>query len=75
MRKKIKKPASEQAIILLVKTLGKFEKEESGAANKSLENSIMNSWTGVFPLKQQFTKNETKPRASSFNEDFENKKY
>lgn len=51
MRKKLKKPLTEKAKELLIKKLSEFETKQSGFANKALENSIENSWQGVFEPK------------------------
>jgi len=48
MRKAIRKPATERAIELILKDL---QKEELIVAVKMLEQSIINSWQGIFPLK------------------------
>lgn len=47
MRRQIKKPASKKAQELIVKKLLKM----GGDMNAILEQSIMNSWQGIFPLK------------------------
>ena len=51
MRNKIKKPLTEHAKELLLKDLTKFENIKTGNANIALENSIKNSWQGVFEPK------------------------
>jgi len=56
MRNKIKKPLTDYAKELLLKDLTKFENIKTGNANIALENSIKNSWQGVFepkPKQQQ----------------------
>jgi len=52
MRIKIKKPLTEVARELLIKNLIKFETKQKGFANEALENSIQNSYQGVFEPKQ-----------------------
>ena len=52
MRTKIKKPATEVAKPLLIKKLAKL-KSEGEDPNEVLERSIMNSWQGLFALKNQ----------------------
>lgn len=47
MRRQIKKPASQKAQDLIVQKLLKM----GGDMNAILEQSIMNSWQGIFPLK------------------------
>lgn len=53
MRAKIKKPATDKAKEIILKDLHKYE---IGIAVKMLENSVINSWQGVFPLKDNFGK-------------------
>lgn len=50
MRKAIRKPATPRAQELVLKTLEKYHLE---TAIKMLEQSIVNSWQGVFELKKQ----------------------
>ena len=49
MRKKIRKPLTTKAESLIVKKLNSMESNESGKI-AILEQSIMNSWQGIFPL-------------------------
>jgi hypothetical protein len=51
MRKTIKKPMTERAIKLTINNLNKISSDEN-IQIKILEQSIMNSWQGVFPLKE-----------------------
>lgn len=51
MRKEIKKPMSERAIELAVMKLDKMTSDDDTAI-KILEQSIMNSWQGLFPLNE-----------------------
>ena len=51
MRNKIKKPLTDKAKELLLKDLTNFENLRAGNANIALENSIKNSWQGVFEPK------------------------
>jgi phage replication O-like protein O len=53
MRKSIKKPATEKAIVLIIKTLSLL-KESGDNPNEVLEKSIINNWRDVYPLKKQF---------------------
>lgn len=46
-----KKPFTDNAKELIIKKLQEFEQKQSGFANKALENSIENSWQGVFEPK------------------------
>lgn len=54
-----KKPFTQKAKELLIKKLSEFEIKQNGFANKALENSIENSWQGVFEPKLSAT--QTKP--------------
>jgi hypothetical protein len=60
-REQIKKPLSEKAEALILKKLSEFETKQNGFANKSLENSIENSWQGVFEPKLNHSSSFTKP--------------
>lgn len=71
MRVKIKKPLTDKAKELLLKDLTNFENLRAGNANIALENSIKNSWQGVFEPKnnnynKNFTNNDTPSFLSSF---------
>ena len=57
MRNKIKKPLTDYAKELLIKDLTKFEASRTGNANIALENSIKNSWQGVFEPKNNNNNN------------------
>ena len=59
MRKKIKSNLTDRAVTLVLSTLHKEKKE---VAIKMLEQSTMNSWKGVFPLKEK-QKSEEEPYA------------
>lgn len=50
MRKKLRKPATDRAMEMALKTLHEHPVE---TAIKMLEKSIMSSWTGIFPLNDQ----------------------
>ncbi len=49
LRKKLKAVNSERAINSLIKTLSEYDDETK---YKMIENSITNSWKGIFPLKE-----------------------
>ena len=57
MRKKLKAVNSERAINSLLNTLAKYDDDTK---YKMIENSITNSWKGIFPLKE--TKTSYKPQ-------------
>lgn len=60
-----KKPFTDNAKELIIKKLSEFEAKQQGSANKALENSIANSWQGVFEPKDYQQKQEQKPTQSS----------
>lgn len=55
MRTRIKKPATENAKSLIIKKLEEL-KSQGQDPKEVLEQSIMNSWQGVFPLKEPSNK-------------------
>lgn len=57
MRVKIKKPMTERAIELAMKELEKLSRGDADAAVAILEQSILNSWQGLFALKDRKTNN------------------
>lgn len=59
MRKKLRKPLTEKAKELIIKKISEFEAKQQGSANKALENSIENSWQGVFEPKGNQQQNQT----------------
>lgn len=69
-RKKIRKPMTERAIELLLIDLNKLstDRQEQIAI---LNQSIMNGWQGIFPLKKQKQEPAMKPQASNRFHNFE----
>lgn len=53
MRKQIKKPMTKRAIELAQKELERLSKGDNDMAIAILEQSIRNSWLGLFPLKEE----------------------
>ena len=51
MRKQIKKPLTDRAVELAIKKLNTLSDGDNDKAIKILEQSIMNSWQGLFELK------------------------
>lgn len=51
MRKKIKAPMTDRAIDLAINNLNKLSNGDNDVAIEILNQSIMNSWKGLFPLK------------------------
>lgn len=52
MRKQIKSPMTERAIQLAMGNLEKLSDGDNDKAIRILEQSVMNSWKGLFPLKE-----------------------
>lgn len=52
MRKNIKKPMSQKAVEMLIEKLNKLATDEETQI-KIMEQSIFNSWQGIFPLKNE----------------------
>ena len=67
MRKKIKAPMTDKAIQLAISKLNKLSNGNNDKAIKILEQSIMNSWKGLFELKEE-------KKANKFN-NFEGRQY
>lgn len=53
MRKRIKAPMTDRAIQLAINKLNKLSNGDNDKAIKILEQSIMNSWKGLFELKEE----------------------
>ena len=66
MRNKIKKPLTDKAKELLLKDLTNFENLKAGNANIALENSIKNSWQGVFEPKIVNNNQQQQPKQNNF---------
>lgn len=58
MRKQIKKPMTSKAIDLAMKKLEELSKGDNDIAVQILDQSVLNSWQGLFPLKEE--KQQTK---------------
>lgn len=56
MRKRIKAPMTDRAIQLAINKLNKLSGGNNDKAIKILEQSIMNSWKGLFELKEEKNK-------------------
>lgn len=57
-RKVLKKPMTKNAIVLLKNKLYEISNSDEERI-RILEQSILNGWQGIFPLKQDFKQNET----------------
>lgn len=53
MRRKIKKPATDYAITLLMRRLSRLAGGDPERAIEILERSIVNSWTDIYTLKDE----------------------
>lgn len=58
MRKRIKAPMTDRAIQLAINKLNKLSGGDNDKAIKILEQSIMNSWKGLFELKEEKKSNK-----------------
>lgn len=67
------KPFTEKAKELTIKHLCRFESKQTGFANLALENSIANSWQGVFEPKENPSNNLNKKKLAHNN--FEEQDY
>ena len=66
MRKRIKKPmATERAVTLAMNKLDDLSGGNNDVAIQILEQSIMNSWQGLFPLKQDSNQGNKKQSSKS----------
>lgn len=85
MRKQIKKPMTDRAVALAIKKLQELstmpfsDTIDSEMATQILNQSIMNSWQGLFPLKEDWKKekggaavgrNQNRGQAADFYEQF-----
>ena len=79
MRKKIRKPMTERAITLVKNKLSKLATVngvfDRNLAISILNQSIMNSWQGVFPLKEDYKSSDPKPQTSNKFHNFEQRSY
>ena len=55
MRKQIKKPLTDRAVELAIKKLDDLSGGDNDKAIQIIEQSVMNSWQGLFPLKFEKT--------------------
>ena len=60
MRNKIRKPLTERAFELLINELKKLSNDDQLIAIKIMEQSILNSWQGIFELKNN------RPKSNQF---------
>jgi len=71
MRRKIKKPATPHAIELIKKKLVQMTQNNERDMCELLNQSIVNNWVDIYPLKNNFAKKE-KPTMRTTNEVFDN---
>lgn len=66
-RKEMKKPMTEHAVDLMVKKLGSMS-DSIDIQIAILEQSIMNGWTGVFPLKNDYASKKQEKQGKFYND-------
>jgi hypothetical protein len=71
MRKQIKKPATPYAIELIKKKLVQMTQNNESEMCELLNQSIVNSWAGIYPIKNNFAKKD-RPTMRTTNEVFDN---
>jgi sulfur relay (sulfurtransferase) DsrF/TusC family protein len=71
MRKQIKKPATPHAVNLIKKKLVQMTHNNESEMCDLLNQSIVNSWADIYPIKNTFVKKE-KPTMRTTNEVFDN---
>ena len=71
MRKQIKAPMTDRAVGMAIKKLTELSGGNSDTAVKILEQSIMNSWKGLFPLKDNKASAQNKFNFTPREQDFE----
>ena len=72
-RKKLKKPMTERAIELMINKLNEMSKDIN-VQIEIINQSILNGWQGIFPLKQEQSTYKPQPKKNRFN-NFEQRKY
>lgn len=63
MRKKIKAPMTERAITMMI---NKINKHDNDTAIQMLENSIINNWKDIYPLKEDGKKPKSTNKFNNF---------
>ena len=59
MRKQIKKPLTDRATDLAMRKLNELSRGDNDLAIKILEQSILNSWQGLFPIGGERSSSKT----------------
>ena len=59
MRKQLKKPMTDRAVDLAIKKINELSGGDNDLAIKIINQSIMNSWQGLFPLKEEPRQSQT----------------
>ncbi|SFO42760.1 hypothetical protein SAMN05216332_11636 [Nitrosospira briensis] len=70
IRHKIGKPPTERAVVMIFRSLGKM-KAEGEDVNAVLEQSVVNEWAGVFPVKDGGRKQKQGPQRPVGREKFD----
>lgn len=68
MRKKIRKPATDRAVVLLIRKLTELSNGNEGLAIQILNQSTTNSWLGVYPLRNNYSYSSGKSGRNQFME-------
>lgn len=68
MRKKIRKPATPRAVTLLIRKIVDLSNNDEGVAIQILNQSTLNSWLGVYPLKNNYSYSGGKTSKNAFME-------
>lgn len=72
MRKKIKKPLSDDAIILIKKKANELAKGNDELAIKILDQSVQNSWNDLYALKINIEYSRPEPKITGIKQSIEN---
>ena len=62
MRKKIKKPLTDRAVTMILNKLEEFAPDDALTQSKILDQSTLNVWQTVYPLKEKGGKRGEKPK-------------
>lgn len=63
-RKAKRRTLTRLAAKMILERLGRFEQEQPGSANTSLEQSVMGCWSGVYPVRQLTPKHDYRQKQS-----------
>ena len=63
-RRANRRPLTRLAAKMILERLNRFEQEQPGSANTSLEQSVMGCWSGVYPVRQLTPKHDYRQKQS-----------